>query len=958
MMQEHSAYQRVVAKLSEVREVSNGTMALCPAHDDHDPSLSVTSNESGVLLHCFAGCVTEDVVAALDLQMRDLYNKPLKTRVDHWLPENLEWVEAYDYLDQNGNLTFQVIRAREPNGSKTFRQRRPDSTKRSGWAWNLRGLTSQERALPYLLPEVLRAVEAGEPVWIAEGEKDVHALRNAGVVATCNAGGAEKWTRQHSDYLRGAHVVITRDRDEAGKRHQACLARSLDGIAASISLVEPAEGKDAADHFAAGQGLTDFLPVEEENAGARNGVASPATSSSADSWYEERGDGLYHVRAIERQDGEATYTTVRLTNFVARIVASTEVDDGAEVQRRFHIEANVAGRKRTASISAAEFSRMDWIVPELGPSAIIEAGRGTKDHARAAIQSVSSPAEVRVMRQTGWREFDGAWAYLHGGGAIGARGPVEGIQVDLQGALSGFILPEPGDIDDVRESLRMLDVAPERVTIPLLAAVVRAPLGGVDNAVSLHGQTGIGKSELAALAQQHYGAPMDARSLPASWSSTANSLEEQAFLAADALLTVDDFVTTGSPRDIDRLHSTADRLIRGAGNGAGRGRMSKDGTLRVARPARGMILVTGEEVPRGQSLRARMMTLEVRRGDVDWDALGRAQLHASEGTYAAALAAYLQWLAPRLDEVRANRRADIAALRSKVTTLHRRTATAIASLAWGWATWLDFAIDIGAISEGQRGSLWNRGWTALLDAAEAADASVGETDPAKRFMVLLGSAVASGRAHVAARGGGCPPGEPGAWGWRTRDGVMTDMGTRVGWTEDNNLWLDPEAAYAAAKTAGEGLNIDLETLRSRLSDSGLLQSLDPSGKTGVRVRVQGRQRRVLHLSADALGDAVEVRHQGVSEASQGVSGRDTPRYHRDTLVSQTEIAHDLEKQASCRGESPETPRNDHVTEKSEDWSTLASEEEPEHRSGGVLTTTRSSRGVTGDSQTKSHREVA
>lgn len=957
-MQESSAYERVVSKLQGIRETANGVMARCPAHDDHNPSLSITPNATGVLLNCFAGCATEEIVCALGLQLRDLYEKPLKTRLDQRLPDGLEWVESYDYRNEGGNLVFQVVRAIDSSGKKTFRQRRPDSVKRSGWAWNLRDLSSQERALPYLLPEVLRAVETGEVIWIAEGEKDVHALHNTGVVATCNAGGAEKWTRQHSDYLRGAHVVVLRDCDEAGERHQALVARSLDGIAASVSLMKPAAGKDAADHFASGYGIADFLPVEEANAGMHHGVVSPTTSKSADSWYEERGDGLYHVRAIERQDGETTYTADRLTNFVARIAASTEVDDGAEVQRRFHIEARVAGRKRTASISAAEFSRMDWIVPELGPSAIIEAGRGTKDHARAAIQSVSAPAEVRVMRQTGWREFDGAWAYLHGGGAIGAQGPVEGIEVDLQGSLGGFTLPEPGGVDEVRESLRMLDVAPDRVTIPLLAAVVRAPLGGVDNAVSLHGQTGIGKSELAALAQQHYGAPMDARSLPASWSSTANSLEEQAFLAADALLTVDDFVTTGSPRDIERLHSTADRLIRGAGNGAGRGRMSKDGTLRDARPARGMILVTGEEVPHGQSLRARMMTLEVRRGDVDWNTLSRAQLHAAEGTYAAALAAYLQWLAPRLNEVRANRRADIAALRNRVTTLHRRTATAIASLAWGWATWLDFAVEIGAISEDKRGSLWNRGWTALLDAAEAADASVGETDPAKRFMVLLGSAVASGRAHVATRGGGCPPGEPGAWGWRTRDGVMTDMGTRIGWTEDNNLWLDPEAAYSAAKTAGEGLNIDLETLRSRLSDSGLLQSLDPSGKTGVRVRLQGRQRRVLHLSADALGDAVEVRHQGVSEASQGVSDRVTPRHHRDTLVSRSEISHDLEKRTSYRGESPETPGKSLVTEKSRGWDIPTSEEDPENHSGAALTTARSARRVTSGSHATSRWEVA
>ena len=169
-MQESSAYERVVSKLQGIRETANGVMARCPAHDDHNPSLSITPNATGVLLNCFAGCATEEIVCALGLQLRDLYEKPLKTRLDQRLPDGLEWVDSYDYRNEGGDLVFQVVRAIDSSGKKTFRQRRPDSVKRSGWAWNLRGLSSQERALPYLLPEVLRAVETGEVIWIAEGE--------------------------------------------------------------------------------------------------------------------------------------------------------------------------------------------------------------------------------------------------------------------------------------------------------------------------------------------------------------------------------------------------------------------------------------------------------------------------------------------------------------------------------------------------------------------------------------------------------------------------------------------------------------------------------------------------------------------------------------------------------------------------------------------------------------------
>lgn len=534
-----------------------GWMALCPAHEDRNPSLCFSEGQGQALVHCHAGCETGEVLAALGLGMGDLYDEPREPKdPEHWLPRDLEWVDSYDYCDEAGALVFQVIRAREPNAKKAFIQRQPDRNSRSGWAWNLRNLSPEQKAIPYRLPQVLAAIERGEPVWITEGEKDAEALVRAGVTATCNAGGASnpdhpKWTASHAAYLGGATVTVVQDKDSPGRAHGAAVVASLAGIAESVRLVEAREGKDAADHLAAGHVLEDFVEVEVEQREEQDqGDEESAQSTGAGraSWYEARETGLDLVSMREGRDGEPTYSETRLTNFSARITASTEVDDGSEVERRLDLEATVAGRTRVCSISASEFLRMDWVVPELGPAAVLEAGRGTKDHARAAIQSVSEPVEVRVYGQTGWRETDpGLWVYLHAGGAIGANGPVEGIEVDLPGSLAGYALPEPGGMEIIRASLGVLSVAPDRLTIPLLSAVYRAPLGGADMAVGIHGMTGIGKSEIAALGQQHYGAGLNARSLPASWSSTANALEEQSFLTADALLTVDHFCPSGSP---------------------------------------------------------------------------------------------------------------------------------------------------------------------------------------------------------------------------------------------------------------------------------------------------------------------------------------------------------------------------------------------------------------------------
>ena len=156
-------------------------------------------------------------------------------------------VAEYEYTDENGRVLFIVVR-KEP---KAFIQRRQDGQWGRGDA----------RLVPYRLPELIAAVAAADRVWICEGEKDVEAMRAAGVVATCNAGGAGKWLPEFSRFLEGADVTIVEDKDEPGRDHARKVFASLRGIARSVSVVQAATGKDAADHLAAGKTIREFVPV-------------------------------------------------------------------------------------------------------------------------------------------------------------------------------------------------------------------------------------------------------------------------------------------------------------------------------------------------------------------------------------------------------------------------------------------------------------------------------------------------------------------------------------------------------------------------------------------------------------------------------------------------------------------------------------------------------------------------
>jgi putative DNA primase/helicase len=59
---------------------ANGYLVRCPCHDDKTASLSLRWGKHGILLHCFAGCTREQVIA----ELRRLGLWPLRRHVNVW----------------------------------------------------------------------------------------------------------------------------------------------------------------------------------------------------------------------------------------------------------------------------------------------------------------------------------------------------------------------------------------------------------------------------------------------------------------------------------------------------------------------------------------------------------------------------------------------------------------------------------------------------------------------------------------------------------------------------------------------------------------------------------------------------------------------------------------------------------------------------------------------------------
>lgn len=184
----------------------------------------------------------------------------------NWLPNRVpdhgRLTATYDYADRDGVLRYQVCRydwtvdpSENPKGhAKTFVQRRPDSSKKNGWSYTVKGL----EALPYRLAELREDIDAGRPVMIVEGEKKVDMLRAQGVPATCNHGGAGKWSDDLNQYLEGADVVILPDNDDPGRSHADLVGRKLEDIARRVRVLHldglPDKG-----------GIDDWLPHHDSD---------------------------------------------------------------------------------------------------------------------------------------------------------------------------------------------------------------------------------------------------------------------------------------------------------------------------------------------------------------------------------------------------------------------------------------------------------------------------------------------------------------------------------------------------------------------------------------------------------------------------------------------------------------------------------------------------------------------
>jgi hypothetical protein len=330
-------------------------------------------------------------------------------------------------------------------------------------------------------------------------------------------------------------------------------------------------------------------------------------------------------------------------------------------------------------------------------------------------------------------------------------------------------------------------------------------------------------------------------------------------------MVVDDYAPDGTLQDRARVDSTMARIIRGQANGSGRARLRADGSLRPVKPPRGTIITTAEDLPRGQSIRARAVICECERGAVDLGVVTDLQSLAERGILAGAMSGYVRWLAPQIEAIQRTFPERLAALRSAFHSSHGQTTDAAASLAIAGETLLAFAEEAGAITKIEAGNLRTRFLVGLAKVSGAQAEFQADADPVRRFSELLPTVFLSGRAHLASIHGTAPA-DPSRWGWElvsagytTPDGVVGPIyrakGERIGWVDDLRVYLDPEGAFATlqriAGQQGDTLPVSQGVLWKRLLERGLIEAGEEKRHTRKKT-FEGVRHRVVVLLHEAI----------------------------------------------------------------------------------------------------------
>ena len=432
-----------------------------------------------------------------------------------------------------------------------------------------------------------------------------------------------------------------------------------------------------------------------------------------------------------------------------------------------------AGPLPLRTVPCADFNKMAWI-NEHYPRIVVEAGRATIDHLRAAIQRLSNFKTTTIFEHTGWRKIGKTQVYLTCSGPLGEENNQDDTNnaitttVDLTAGrpetnLKRYQLPlNPENVAEaIKYSFEFWNITNYNATIPLWACMYLAPLNPIlstNFGLWVHGKSGSFKSVLSVLALAHFGdwSGREAHHhAPQSFLSTHTNILMDAYLCKDIPFLIDDFAPGNTQQENKERDLVASKLLRSLGNNAGRGRMKRDGrTYQANHPPRCLAIITAEDIPSGQSIMAR--GLAVRMITPPPNSAERKKIIAKITTaqddhaphYKHAMGAYILWVAKNWQHLQKTLPALANKYNNNAKSSHARLSDAYGKLMAAVSTALTFFVEEKAITKEMAEGNLTLAKTVLQDILTEHSQNIEDLDPVLIFCETIREMLDSYTWHI------------------------------------------------------------------------------------------------------------------------------------------------------------------------------------------------------------------
>ena len=518
----------------------------------------------------------------------------------------------HEYTDATGQPICYKVRAKHPTtGDKWIRAFHHEGTTfiaKEPVYTEVYPIGNGKKPL-YRLHELLNS-DAGQAVWVVEGEQKADYLTELGLIATTSGGkssaNATDWTP-----IAGRRVIIWPDFDDAGQAYQTDVTAILSGLGCDIYAVEVAQlglpHKGDVMDFAEMRGMDGYdttsadiigLPVVQLGM-PKTGQTSENENFLSTQTEEVQGDGIPEGHLAEPMQ----YGGGRFEVLPDGLFFVEKDKDGGDHET--FVSSPIIIRAMTRSATSQAWGRLlewrdpdnrlhQWAMPvellqgdgtdvrrELASRGLhIHFSKRTRDLFTLYLQSYPTEQRALWVERLGWC----GGVYVMPDRASGSSDQLTVFQ-NPHGLEPAF--SQLGTLQQWRDHVAALTTGNSRLGLAVsmaFAAVLADLVGQQGGGIHIRGGSSTGKSTALKMASSVWGNP---EQYGREWRTTDNALEGLAALHNDGLLV------------LDELNQCDPRVIGAAvymlANGQGKARMQKTGSSRPVTKWRVLFLSAGEE---------------------------------------------------------------------------------------------------------------------------------------------------------------------------------------------------------------------------------------------------------------------------------------------------------------------------------------------------------------------------